>query len=168
MKKLLIVATLAVAALANVRVNVRVGVGHPIRRPARTVVVRRPVVVPARVVYAAPVIWTRTAVALPGRDRLVWEDSEVLTRPEDWVDTTLKVNARGDALYLRTEGRVQIDFAEVEFENGQVQVVDFNEAPLERGTFKLLDFKDGRKVESVRLIARSRTPRARVTVLMAK
>jgi len=168
MKGILIAALLAVSALANVRVNVRVGVGHPIRRPARTVIVRRPAVVPARVVYAPPVVWTRTVVALPPRDRLVWEDSEVLTRQEDWVDTTLKVNARGDALYLRTEGRMQIDFAEVEFENGQVQVVDFNEAPLERGTFKLLDFKDGRKVESVRLIARARSQKARVTVLMGK
>lgn len=170
MKKFLLAALMAATLAASVRVNLSIGVGHPLRRPARTVIVRRPVVVaPAvRVVYAAPVVWSRTVVALPVRDRLVWEDSEALRRDEDWVDTNLRVGNRGDALYLRVEGRVQVDFAEVAFENGQVQVVDFNEAPMTPGTYMLLNFRDGRRVESVRLVARARTPRARLTVLMAK
>lgn len=163
---------LALPLTADVRVKVRVGPGHPIARPNRMVVVRpaRPaaVVVRTPVVYAAPVVWTRTVVSLPPRDRLLWEDSEVITRREDWVDTTLHVNNRGNALYLSIEGRAHLDFAEVLFDNGQVQVVDFREGQVERGTFRLLDFADGRSVNSVRLIAKSQSPRSKLTVYLAK
>ena len=155
---------------ANVRVRVNLGVGHPLRRPAsRTVIVRRPApVVGTRVVYAAPVVWTRAVVTLPPRDRMVWEDSETFRRRDDWVDTYFNVNNRGDALYFRVAGRAQVDFAEVTFENGQVQVVDFNEAPLEDGVYRLLDFQNGRRVEGVRMVARSRAPQSTITVLMRK
>ena len=150
----------------------RVGPGHPIHRPARTVVVRpaRPaaVVVRGPVVYAAPVVWTRTVVSLPSRDRLLWEDSEVITRREDWVDTTLNVNNRGNALYLNIDVRARLDFAEVQFDNGQVRVVDFREGQVEKGAFRLLDFADGRTFNSVRLIAKSQSPLSKLTVYLAK
>ncbi|MBL8235593.1 MAG: hypothetical protein JNL98_44295, partial [Bryobacterales bacterium] len=68
----------------------------------------------------------------------------------------------------RVDGRAQIDFAEVHFSNGQVQVVDFAEGPLESGTFTLINFADGRQVDHVRLVARARSQQARLTVLMAK
>jgi hypothetical protein len=162
----------ALPLMADVRVRVRVGPGHPIARPNRTVIVRpaRPaaVVVRTPVVYAAPVVWTRSVVSLPPRDRLLWEDSEVITRREDWVDTTLNVNNRGNALYLNIEGRARLDFAEVQFDNGQVQVVDFREGQVEQGTFLLLDFKNGRSVHSVRLIAKAQSPRAKLTVYLAR
>lgn len=162
---------MATATWADVRVNLRLGAGHPIRRPARTVVVRpvRPAVVVApRVVYAAPVVWTRRVVALPPRERIVVEDSETLQRREDWVDTTLAVNQNGDRLMLRVNGRLQVDFAEVHFRGGQAQVVDFNEAPMEAGTYPLLDFKDGRHVDYVRVVARARSQNAKVSVLLAR
>jgi len=165
-------AVLALPLFADVRVRVRIGPGHPIARPNRMVIVRPPrpaaVVVRAPVVYAPPVVWTRTVVALPPRDRLLWEDSETITRREDWVDTTLNVNNRGKSLYLDIDGRAFLDFAEVQFGNGQVQVVDFREGRVERGTFRLLDFADGREVVSDRLIARAQSPRARLTVYLAK
>lgn len=162
---------LALPLLADVRVGIRVGAGHPLARPGRTVIVRSrpaPVVVRAPIVYAAPVVWTRRVVTLPARDRLLWEDSEVITRREDWVDTTLNVNNRGNALYLNIEGRSHLDFAEVHFDNGQVQVVDFNNGDVERGTFLLLDFANGRHVNAVRLIAKSQSPRSKLTVYLAK
>lgn len=169
-RQILLVGVAAASILsANVRVNVNLGVGHPLRRPARTVLVRRPPpVVRTRVVYAAPVVWTRAVVTLPPRDRMVWEDSETFRRREDWVDTHYTVNNRGDALYFRVAGRAQVDFAEVTFNNGQTQVVDFNESPLEDGTYRLLDFADGRQVEFVRMVARSRAPQSTITVLMRK
>lgn len=162
---------LSLPMMADVRVRIRVGPGHPIAR-SRTVIVRpvRPAAVVVRnpIVYAPPVVWTRTVVALPGRDRLLWEDSEVINRREDWVDTTLHVNNTGNALYLNVEGRAHLDFAEVQFANGQVQVVDFREGRLESGTFRLLDFADGRNVVNVRLIAKSQSPRSKLTVYLAK
>ena len=146
----LLATTAATTLLADVRVRVNLGAGHPLRRATRTVLVRRPApVTRARIVYAAPVVWTRAMVNLPPRDRMVWEDSETFRRREDWVDTYYTVNNRGDALYFKVAGRAQVDFAEVTFNGGQTQVVDFNEAPLENGTYMLLDFKDGRDRKSV-------------------
>ena len=173
MNKLLIASVLlALPVIADVRVGIRVGAGHPLARPGRTVIVRpaRPaaVVVRTPIVYAAPVVWTRRVVTLPARDRLLWEDSEIITRREDWVDTTLNVNNRGNALYLNIEGRSHLDFAEVHFDNGQVQVIDFNNSNVERGTFLLLDFANGRQVNAVRLIAKSQSPRSKITVYLAK
>lgn len=161
----------AASAYADVRVSLRLGVGHPIRRPVKTVVVRpaRPnIVVRPQVSYIAPVLFTRTVVALPDRDRIIREDSERIHRREDWVDLTLGVNNRGERLLLKVEGRAQVDFAEVHFDNGQVQVVDFNEQMLNRGVYNLLNFSDGRKVEHVRLVARARSEDARLSVLMVR
>lgn len=156
-------------ASANVRVNINLGAGHPIHRPRTVIVHRAPVVVGPRVVYAPPVMWTtRAIVALPPRERMVWEDSETLQRREDWVDTFLNVNNTGDALFLRVNGRAQVDFVEVHFRNGQVQVVDFNESELRNGVYLLLDFANGRYVEHVRLVGRSISPRSNVTVMMKK
>jgi hypothetical protein len=172
MKNLLIAATLivtGVSAEADVRVNIRLGAGHPLVRPGRTVIVRRaPVVVRTPLVYARPVVWARTVVALPPRNRMVWEDSETITRREQWVDTNFAVNNRGDALFFRVNGTVRIDFAEVTFGNGQVQVVDFNESPLNDGVYQLLNFADGREVLGVRMVMRSQAPRSTVTMLMRK
>ncbi|MBI2684752.1 MAG: hypothetical protein HYX27_00435 [Acidobacteria bacterium] len=157
---------------ADVRVRINLGAGHPIVRPNRMVIVRpiRPsaVVVRGPVVYAPPVVWVSRAVPLPPRDRLLAEDSEVIHRREDWVDSTLNVNNNGKALYLSVDGRAHLDFAEVQFGNGQVQVVDFREGMVQAGTFPLLDFADGRHINSVRLVARSQTPRSKLTVLLAK
>lgn len=160
-----------ISAWAAVRVNIHLGAGHPIARPGRTVVVRPArsnVVVRERVTFIAPVAWTRTVVALPPRERIVWEDSESFHRQEDWVDTRLAVRNRGTRLLLRLDGRANIDFAEVHFGNGQVQVVDFKEGPMDSGTYGLMDFADGRMVDHVRLVARARTREARVSVLMVK
>ena len=156
---------------ADVRVNLRIGAGHPIARP-RTVIVRpaaRPLVVRPNVVYAPKIVWTRTVIAAPPqRDRLVWEGSETLHRREHWVDTVMNVDRRGNALYLRTTGRLSIDFAEVHFKNGQVQVVDFNESLIAPGMFLLVDFKDGREVDDVRVIAQARSQTATFSLMMAK
>jgi len=168
---LLLSALMAVPAIADVRVRVRVGAGHPIVRPHRTVVVRpaRPGAVVVRTpIYAPPVIWTRTVVTLPPRDRLVWQDSETIHKREDWVDTTLNVNSRGNALFLNIDGRARIDFAEVHFQNGNVQVVDFKDSQVESGTFRLLDFTDGRHVDAVRLIVKSESRESKVTAYLAK
>ena len=166
--KPLLVGILATAAFAaDVRLNINLGPGHPIHR-TRTVIVHRAPYAVGRVVWAAPVVWTRSVIALPPRERMVWEDSETLTRREEWVDASLPVRNTGDALFLRVDGRAQLDFAEVHFGNGNAQVVDFHETLLDPGVYSLLDFADGRRVESVRLVARARTPRSTLSVLMQK
>jgi hypothetical protein len=166
---LLVGAELTAAAATSVRVNVNLGIGHPLQRPGRMVLVRRPMpVVQTRYVYAAPVRFAPMVVVMPPRDRLVFEDRETIARREDWVDTYFRVHNRGEELMFRVDGRVQIDFAEVQFGNGQVQVVEFNEVPMNNGIYRLLDFRDGREVEGVRMVARSAQGRSTISVLMRK
>src|SRR5262249_38410226 len=154
--------------LAAVRVQLSIGVGHPIHRPRTVIVHRAPIVFAPNVVYAPAVVWRPAVVTIPRRELFVWEDRETLTRDEEWVDTALPVRNSGSGLFLRIQGRARIDFAEVHFRNGQVQVVDFNERFVEQGTFDLLPFREGRYVENVRLVARAESPRATINVLMRK
>jgi hypothetical protein len=109
------------------------------------------------------VVTTSAAVAKP-----TWEDAETLEREEEWTEFTLNADARGAKLYLEIDGNADLNFAEVVFENGDVQVVDFEEKNHKPGLYSLLDFKDGRKIDHVRLMARARTKEARVALVMAK
>jgi hypothetical protein len=171
MKQLMIAAMLTslitspLSLFAVTRVRISVGVGHPIRRPLPTVVVRplrRSVVVAPRVTYLAPVVSSPAVVVLPARQRLVWQDSETIRRNEDWVESNFDVDNRGSALFLELRGQAQLHFAEITFGNGHVQVVDLNESLLPAGVYKLLDFRDSREVEAVRVVARSKTPNSRI------
>ena len=144
------------------RTTIVVRPGHPIRRvlPATVVVrtARTAVVVRRPLVWLPALAWTAAVVTLPAQDRLVWEDSETIERDEEWVDSNFGIDRRGEALLLEVDGKARLNFAEVTFENGDVQVVDFDEKTHDKGLYQLLDFKDGRRVMTVRLLARSETP----------
>lgn len=154
------------------RTKVVVHRGHPIRRtlPATVVVrpARRTVVVNAPRVFLPPVVWTQTVVSVPARERLVWQDSESIERDEGWVDANFGVDSSGNALFLDINGQARLNFAEVTFANGNVQVVDFNERTHGTGTYKLLDFADGRHVSTVRLLAKSESDDVKLAVYLSK
>lgn len=154
------------------RTTVVVHPGHPIRRSVTRTVVVRPartrVIVAAPLVFLPAVVWGAAIVSLPPRDRLIWEDTESIERDEDWVDSNFGVDRRGDALFLRIDGRAHLDFAEVTFENGNVQVVDFSDRVYKSGIYELLNFADGRHVKTVRLLAKSETRKTKFTVYMRK
>lgn len=148
--------------------------GWPLRRPARRVWIH-PARVPVRMaprVYLAPIIFTGVVVAAasaPARDILVWEDGEKLERDDDWTEVTLNADSRGTKLWFEVaDGRVQMDWAEVVFENGEARVIDFNERTLGPALYPLLDFRDGRKVDHVRMVARAKSDEARVGLRMEK
>ena len=156
------------------RTTVIVRRGWPLHRPARLVVVH-----PARVVvrvaplrFLAPVVFTGVVIAAasaPAHDVLVWEDAETLTRDDDWTEFTLNCDARGTRLWYEVAaGKVQADWAEVVFENGDTQVVDFAEKTQAADLYPLLDFRDGRRVDHVRMVARARSDAARVALKMEK
>lgn len=145
--------------------------GWPLRRPARAVVVR-----PARAVprvkpaaYLAPVAFTGAAA---GADRtsshpnaFAWDDAERLIREEDWTEFTLRPGAPGKRMSLAVAGgTVQFDWAEVVFENGEARVVDFKSSTHGPGYHQPVDFRDGRKVDHVRVVARSRTYEAKIVL----
>ena len=190
MKKLVIVLLVAAMALevsapafAARRVVVRtrpnrttvvVHRGWPIKRRARVVVVR-PARVTVRVnprVYLAPVVFTGVVIAVasaPKPDVIVWEDGETLNKEEDWTEFTLNCDTRGEKLWIEiASGKVQVDWAEAVFENGDATVVDFNEKTHGPGLYSLLDFKDGRKVDHVRVVARAKSDEAKVVLRIQK
>lgn len=153
------------------RTVVVVRTGHPIRRPLRQVVVHpvRAAVRVSALAFMPLVVWAPVVVARPDRDFIVWEDSETIYKEEDWTEFTLNADSRGEKLLLEVaSGKVQVDFAEVVFENGDCQVVDFNERTQGPGVYSVLDFKDGRKVDHVRVFARARSDEAKVALLMRK
>jgi hypothetical protein len=146
--------------------------GHPIRRPLPAAVVVRParaaVVVRAPLLFLPALAWTAAVVSLPPRERLVWQDSESVTKPEGWVDANFGIDGTGEALYLDINGKAKLNFAEVTFANGHVQVVDFNEKTHKTGIYKLLDFRDDRHVMTVRIILKSESDATRMAVYLGK
>lgn len=144
------------------RSRVVVRPGHPVARAVNRAVVVRParktVVIGAPLVFLPVAAFTAVVVTLPARERLLWQDSETIHRREDWVESNFGVDERGDAIYLEVAGRADLDFADVIFDNGEVQVVDFNERTYGDGIYRLLDFRGRRRVKSVRLVARSKSP----------
>jgi hypothetical protein len=156
--------------VVNTRLVVRHG--YPIRRALPSTVVVRParrvVTVNAPLVFLPRVAWTPTAVALPPADQLVWQDSESVSREEGWVDTNFGVESEGKALFLDINGRAGLNFAEITFANGNVQVVDFNERTHGTGIYRLLDFADGRRVMTVRLLAKSESEETKLAVYLSR
>jgi hypothetical protein len=145
--------------------------GFPLRRtlPLAVVVAPRVAVRVAPLRYLPPIVWAPVVVALPAAHVLAWEDAEELSKADGWLDFTLNADARGRKLFLEVAGgTAQLNFAEVVFENGDTQVVDFNEAPRGPGLYSLLDFADGRKVDHVRMVARSDSETAKVALRLLK
>ena len=152
------------------RTRIVVRPGHPIRRVLPATVVVRPartaVVVRAPLVYRPLLLWSPLVVVRPAAGALLWEDSESLSKDDEWVDSNFGIDRSGRALLLDLDGRAQLSFAEVTFENGDVQVVDFEDRTHDKGLYELLDFKDGRKVATVRILARSESPETTLTVYL--
>lgn len=145
--------------------------GWPLDRPLRQVVVHpvRTVVRVTPAVFLAPVVWAPVVVVRPAADALIWEDGETLAKDDDWSEFTLNCDARGRKLYLEiAEGKVEGDWAEVVFDNGDAQVVDLNQQTRGPGFYPLLDFRDGRKVDHVRVVARAKSDEARVVLHLGK
>ena len=145
---------------------------HPIRRVLPNTVVVRParrvVAVGAPLVFLPRMVWAPTVVTVPQADRLVWQDTESIANDEGWVDTNFGVDASGNALFLDVNGKADLNFAEVTFANGNVQVVDFNERAYGTGVYKLIDFADGRHVKTVRMLARSASDETTLAVYLSK
>jgi len=101
------------------------------------------------------------------RDRLTWMDGQTLQRADGWTEFTLDCNARGSKLWFEVrDGRARLDWAEVVFEDGEAQVVDFAERNVGPGVYPLLDFRAGRRVDQVRIVAESVSPRVRLILRM--
>jgi len=157
---------------AVVRSRIVVRPGHPIRRVLPTQVVVRPtrriVTVPGSLVYLPSVSWRNSIAVLPPAERLVWQDSETIEKKEGWVDANFGVDAFGNAIFLDIKGGARLNFAEIIFANGQVQVVDINETALKTGLYGLIDFPDGRHVKTVRIIAKSESDESNLVVYLSR
>ena len=154
------------------RTRIVVRPGHPLARAARIDVnvhaPRRVVVVGAPIRFLPMVTFAAVAASLPPRDRLVWQDSETIEKEEDWAELNFGVDERGDALFLDVDGRAQMNFAELTFENGDVQVVDYDERAQEKGLYRLYDFPGVRHVKTVRLVARAQSDEATLRLYLRR
>jgi len=169
-----------------VRSTVVVNPGWPLKRAPRPVIVRprtgvvRPYVAPRvylpAVVFGGVVVGERRSHRhghdedrYYSRENLVWQDSETLYREDDWTEFTFDCNARGTKLWFEVnEGRVQVDWAEVVFESGEVQVVEFPERSFSRGIYELQDFRSGRRIDTVRMVAKTTSREATLTLWMER
>jgi len=148
--------------------------GWPLQRPPRVAVMvpLRGVVEVTSTTFLTPVSFQGNAVEpaqAPTRDVIVWEDGETLTKGDDWTEFTLCCRASGRQLWLQIpSGRVQVDWAEVVFDNGDAQVVDFGEKPYGPGLYSLFDRVMGRRIDHVRVLARSKSNEAKLVLQMAK
>ena len=146
--------------------------GHPIHRllPREVVVrsARRTVLVRAPLRYLPALTWRAAFVTLPARERIVWQDTETITRDEEWVDTNYGVDGNGNTLFLDLNGKAQLNFAEVTYANGNVQVVDFNEQSFSSGTYTLVDLGAGEHIMTVRILAKSETDDTKLAVYLGK
>jgi hypothetical protein len=103
------------------------------------------------------------------RDRLTWLDGETLYREDGWTEFTLDCNARGEKLWFEVrDGRVRLDWAEVVFENGEVQVVDFSERSIGPGVYSLLQFRGDLRVDHVRMVAEAASREVRLILRMER
>ena len=163
-----------VPTTAQRRTRVELGEGWPLSRPARSVLVHAPrsdvSVSPATYLPASSFAGaTISAATTPSRDLVTWEDGEILSRSEDWTEFTLAADAQGKLMMLEIPaGKVQFDWAELVFDKGETQVVDFGERTCAPGLYSMVDFGEVRKLDHVRVVARSRTDEAKVTLRMLK
>jgi hypothetical protein len=130
--------------------------------------VRNVVTVKAPLVFLPRLAWTPRVDVMPAGDRLIWQDSENIDRDEGWVDTNFGIDNSGNALFLDLSGKTALNFAEVTFANGKVQVVDFDARTHSPGLYKLLDFADGRHIKTVRMLAKSESDATKLTVYLSK
>lgn len=146
--------------------------GWPLSRPQRAVVVHpvRTEVHVATSRFAGSTAFSGTvtrADAAPTRDMITWEDGETLLKDEDWTEFTFNCAARGHKLWLEIPaGRPQFDWVEVVFDSGDAQVIDLAEKTCAPGLYALADFSGERAVDHVRVVGRSRTDEAKVTLRM--
>jgi hypothetical protein len=146
--------------------------GHPIHRvlPANVVVrnARRTVIVGAPLRYLPAFRWRPALVTLPARELVVWQDTQSIARDEEWVDVNYGVDGNGSALVLDLDGEATLNYAEVTFANGNVQVVDFDEQSHGKGTYKLLDLGADQHVMTVRVLAKSESDETKLAVYLNK
>lgn len=156
------------------RTVVVVSPGWPLQRSLRAAVLHpaRMSVQATSTTFLAPLMFfgaTIAAASAPSRDEIVWEDGETLSKNEEWTVFTLGCDTNGRQLWLQIpSGRMQFDWAEVVFDNGDAQVVDFAEKTFGPGMYSLFDAVRGRKVDHVRVLARAKSDEAKVMLQMQK
>ena len=146
--------------------------GHPIHRllPREVIIrnARRTVIVNHPLAYLPLLAWRANVITVPARERLVWQESESIARDEEWVDTNYGVDGVGNTLVLSIGGKAKLNFAEVAFDDGKVQVIDFTEGTYGPGAYTLLDLPGGRHVATVRILAQSETDDTKLSVYLSK
>lgn len=99
-------------------------------------------------------------------NRTAWHHGRTLRKGTDWVESTFRVNEKGDRLILAIQGSVELQSAQVQFDNGQVQSIQVQGQPYTTGEYLLLDFGDMRIVQSVQVVGRTDSRKSAFSVAL--
>lgn len=89
------------------------------------------------------------------RHRTVWQRGETLRQDDDWVESAFSVEEEGARLILAVQGSIEVQSAQVQFVDGQVQSLQVRNQPYGNGEYLLLDFGKMQNVQSVNLVGRT-------------
>jgi hypothetical protein len=122
--------------------------------------------IPASAISLAPATPNRPAQPAaptikppPLSHRTVWEHGRTLKKDTDWVESSFEVNKEGNRLIMDVAGNLEIQSAQVQFDDGQVQTIEPRRQGYGNGQYLLLDFGTTRRVQSVQLTGRTDSQR---------
>jgi hypothetical protein len=97
--------------------------------------------------------------------RTIWEHGRTLRDSAGPVESTYRVNNReGTRLILDVAGSIEVQSAQVQFDDGQVQQITALNPSYTTGQTLLLDFGGRRRVQSVQIVAKTSTKKAAYSV----
>jgi hypothetical protein len=94
----------------------------------------------------------------------VWQRGDSLSQNDDWAESNFSVEEAGSRLLLSSQGSVEIQLAQVQFADGQVQPIPIRNQPYGNGLYLLLDFGSTQTIQSIRVVARANASRSAYSV----
>ena len=91
-----------------------------------------------------------------------------LEQSEAWQTYGFEVSDSGLGLFLDLTGSIEFRVARVTFADGTVRDVDLRDARRSDGLFELVTFASEERIHAVRLVARARSPQAKIAVRIGR
>ena len=92
-----------------------------------------------------------------------------LYRADDWTGVFARLqHPRRKALVRSPRGQGPGGLGRGGLRNGEAQVVEFPKHSLNPGIYPLLDIPEGRRVDYVRMVAKTTSPRANLTLWLSR